>query len=466
MSSLFSSGRRPTYLALIATLIIGVAIADWRTTAAVPFGFGYLLPIVIAGALLNRWYVITIAILCAVLAELFDGLEWSVPFGLTRDFLYVTAFTGIGLFTSEITERRKAAAVHLRNLNRENQARRDAEEQLENLIESSPVAIVTVDAGGSILFANNTAHRLLGLPAGALPGTGIAPYLPSLAKVPQQADDGRSFRTMMQCKGMRQDGEPFLADVWFSTYRTSAGPRLAAMIVDTSEDFRDREQTSFEQLLFGSRILVSAVSHEIRNICGAISVVHENLSRDTMLAHHSDFEALGTLTQALKRIAAMELRDREAFIASIDLHSFFEELMILLRPSLQDEDIRAAWSLPGDLPPVLADHHSLMQVFLNLAQNSRRAIAGRQDASFSISAHAHQGRVEIAVADNGPGVEDPSILFRPFEGSADSTGLGLYLSRALLRSFDGNLRYEPAPQGALFIVDLATDPDAPRKGQD
>ncbi|GGG90544.1 ATP-binding protein [Silvibacterium dinghuense] len=450
---------RAARLALVMTLIVGIALADWKVNADVPFGFAYLLPIVLAGGLLNRWYVVLIAALCALLAELFDGLTWSMPSGITRDFLYVTAFTGIGLFAAEVTARRKAAAAHLRNLNRENHARREAEEQLEHLVESSPVAIVTLDAEGSILLANDAAHRLFGLPAGTLTGTGITPYLPLLANVPHPGEGRQSFRTMMQCKGMRRDGEAFLADVWFSTYPTSAGPRMAAMIVDASEDFRDREQTSLEQLLLGSRILVSAVSHEIRNICGAISVVHENLSRDSTLAHHSDFEALGTLTQALKRIAAMDLRDRSAVITSIDLHSFFEELMILLRPSLQDEEIRAIWTLPEGLPAVLADHHSLMQVFLNLAQNSRRALAGHEGALFSLSAQASAGRVQIAVADNGPGVENPAHLFRPFEHSAKSTGLGLYLSRALLRSFHGNLRYEPSSEGALFIVDLAADPE-------
>ena len=48
--------------------------------------------------------------------------------------------------------------------------------------------------------------------------------------------NGPSFRTVMQCRGQRADGEAFLADIWFSTYRTSVGSRLAAMVVDTSED--------------------------------------------------------------------------------------------------------------------------------------------------------------------------------------------------------------------------------------
>lgn len=48
---------------------------------------------------------------------------------------------------------------------------------------------------------------------------------------------------------------------------------MAAMILDSSEEFRTREGASLHQMLAGSQIAVNAVSHEIRNICGAIAAV-------------------------------------------------------------------------------------------------------------------------------------------------------------------------------------------------
>src|SRR6202044_3691489 len=83
--------------------------------------------------------------------------------------------------------------------------------------------------------------------------------------------------TMMQCQGFRAGKEPFLADVWFSSYMTSGGGRLTAMIVDSSLETRDREEANLEQVLVGSRLAIGAVSHEIRNICAAIAVVQQNL---------------------------------------------------------------------------------------------------------------------------------------------------------------------------------------------
>ena len=452
----FSPAPRRNVLLQVAALIALIAVADWKINAEIPVGFLYLLPIVLASRVLRRWQVVLLGIGCAILAEMFDGLVWSPQSGFARDLLYLTAFSGMGLFVQEVGAGRRAAVAHVDELERQILARHDAEEQLEVLVESSPVAIVTTDANGAVLMANDAAHRLFELPPGSLLGQTISPYLPSLVNVPDLRTGQQSFRTVMQCKGRRGDGEIFIADVWFSTYRTSAGPRLAAMVVDASEELRDREEAGLHQLLIGSRILVGAVSHEIRNICGAIAVVHENLARNGSLARNADFEALGTLVLALEKIAAMELRQTGAQGTAIELQSFFDDLRIVSGSSFREKGIDVEWNIPPDLPAVWTDPHSLMQVFLNLAKNSERALANQTDCRVRISATAVDQRVLITVADNGGGIKNPELLFRPFQQNAKATGLGLYLSRALMRSFGGDLRYERAEEGATFIVEMAS----------
>jgi DNA-binding NarL/FixJ family response regulator len=49
-------------------------------------------------------------------------------------------------------------------------------------------------------------------------------------------EDRPQFRTSMQCRGHRGSGETFLADVWFSSYKDGAKPKLAAIIADVSEE--------------------------------------------------------------------------------------------------------------------------------------------------------------------------------------------------------------------------------------
>ncbi len=361
----------------------------------------------------------------------------------------------MGLFVYEVVRNRQASAQHVTQLEGEMQARRDAEEQLKVLVESSPAAIFTANSEGRVLLANDAAHRLFAVPAGALPGRSIRDYLPALVTVPALEGNRQTFRTVMQCRGQRFDGEAFLADVWFSTYRTSAGPRLAAMVVDTSEDLRNREELSLHQLLAASRILVGAVSHEIRNVCGAIAVVHENLSRAGLLAGNKDFETLGTLITALEQIAAMDLREKANQAAGIDLRSLLEELRIIVEPSLRDQNIAALWNIQPGLPDVWADRQSLMQVFLNVTKNSERAMLNEERRELTISACAGKQRVIIQFRDTGCGVANPGRLFRPFQEGAQATGLGLFLSRALLRSFRGDLRYEPEAHGSSFIVELS-----------
>jgi len=94
-------------------------------------------------------------------------------------------------------------------------------------------------------------------------------------------------------------------------------------------------------------------------------------------------------------------------------------------------------------------------VFLNLVKNSERALARMPQPVLSIRATEFQDSVAVSVTDNGEGIVHPELLFRPFQPSAKGSGLGLCLSRALMRSFHGELDYQPSPAGATFILRLS-----------
>jgi PAS domain S-box-containing protein len=335
-------------------------------------------------------------------------------------------------------------------------ARRAAEEQLEFLIESSPAAVLTMTAEGEILLANPAAHRLLGVGENFLPGKRIARYVPALASVPVD-ETSKIFRTEMQTRGQKESGEVFLASVFFSTYATPAGSRLSALIVDASEHLREREEASLQQLLAGSRILVAAVSHEVRNVCGAIGMMHENLVRNESLKGNQDFEALGSLVQTLSKIASLELKQSasSAEPSSADLNEVLTDLRIVLEPYCEESEIQLGWNVPGNLPFVQADRHSLLQVLLNLTKNSQRALESVPRKSIEISVSPRPAGISIRFTDNGPGIPPGKKLFQPLQKGADATGLGLYLSRAFMRSFRGDLRHDPQHPGCSFVLDLA-----------
>jgi signal transduction histidine kinase len=289
-------------------------------------------------------------------------------------------------------------------------------------------------------------------------GKTITRYIPALGTVPSLNETDQSFRAEMQCRGERENGEVFLANVFFSTYRTAQGPRLAALVMDASEHLRDREEASLEQLLAGSRILVAAVSHEVRNVCGAIGVIYENLARGGALNGNQDFEALGSLVHALSKIASLELKQSTARIPVIpvDVHEVLTDLRIVLEPTCKDAGIELIWQVPRDLPLVWADRHSLLQALLNLTKNSQRALEDAPSKTILISAKATRERLSIRINDSGPGIASPKNLFQPLQKGADANGLGLYLSRAFVRSFRGDLRHDPAVPGCSFVLDLLT----------
>jgi two-component system, LuxR family, sensor kinase FixL len=448
-------GSKKSVLFRAGLLIVVIAFVDWRLVNDLPLGFLYLLPMLMVGRVLPPWQIAGVALLCTVVTENFDQFVWSFRIGMPRDVLYFAAFFCVGLFVYEVTRNRQVVIEHLHEIEKQRDARRQAEQQLKVLIESSPAAIITADSDGCVLMANEAAHRMLALGSATLSGRSIHRYFPSLSNVSNQDTNQQFFRAVMQSRGQREDGEVFLADICFSTYRTDAGSRLAAMILDASEELRTREEASLHQMLTGSRIAVGAVSHEIRNVCGAIAVVHQNLSRSELLAQNKDFEALGSLVLALERIAAVDLRQSSDKATEVDLITVLDDLKIVIGSALREEGIECAWILEPDLPPVWADQTNLIQVFLNLTTNSRRALSPKKDKMLSISARNEGHRVLVEFIDNGGGVDRPEQLFHPFQAGAKESGLGLYLSRAFMRSFGGELRYKALPGGACFIVELS-----------
>ena len=443
-------------VALAGLLIAIIAAIDWRVDLNFAFAFLYLLPILLAGTVLSRGQVVLTALLCTVLSDFFDPFPFALATSLPQDILVFAALAGCGLFSCEVTKRSRREAEDRHRVELEVTARREAEEQLEFLIESSPAAILTMGADFLILRANPAAYRLLGLGQGELPGRSIRQYIPALGRV-SPSEPRQTFRTEMQCRGERGNGEVFLANVFFSTYSTPLGPRLAAMVVDASEDLRDREESNLEQLLAGSRILVAAVSHEVRNVCGAITIMHENLVRSGVLRGNQDFEALGSLVETLNRIASMELTQSSSKSQTgvIDLSEALDDLRIVLEPCCHEANIAVHWDIAKELPPVWADRHRLLQVLLNLTQNSERALRDADVKRIDVSASVGKGVVSVRVTDTGPGIGSIPKLFQPFQQGAESTGLGLYISRAFVRSFRGELRHDPSMPGCSFVIELA-----------
>jgi two-component system, LuxR family, sensor kinase FixL len=210
---------RTTVLVVSLIAVLAIAGLDWWTKPYFSLGFLYLFPIMLAAAFLPRWAIVALGIGCALLSERFSNLD---PSDSTIRLTFETlALCGCGLFTSELVRNRRL------NLS--------AQERLRVLVETSPAAIVTIDERGFIELANRAAIELMAPRDGHLIGYPIAAFLPELHHA-LRWEDRPQFRTSMQCRGHRGTGETFLADVWFSSYKDGATPKLAAIIADVSEE--------------------------------------------------------------------------------------------------------------------------------------------------------------------------------------------------------------------------------------
>ena len=180
-----------------------------------------------------------------------------------------------------------------------------------------------------------------------------------------------------------------------------------------------------------------------------------NLSRIKELETNEDFRALGGLLQSLERMSALELGTTPAPNGEVvELTSVLDELRILIETTYHESEINVQWDIQEPLPLVWADRYGLIQVFLNLAKNSQRAMTSTETKRLRIAASEADGKVAIRFEDTGIGVSSPESLFRPFQRGAKSSGLGLYVSRAIMHSFGGELTYEPRSEGSCFVVIL------------
>jgi len=443
------------HVLLVAALLSAVILwLDIVVHAEISTGILYIIPSLILGLRLDSPKMLAISLLFAVLREHFGSSPWE-PEWQGRLAYGLLSFTGASLFSGEFAKNRRRAVEHERELREHIRHRVDAETQLKALIESSPAAIITLDTSGRVLLANLAAEELFRLPAGSLLGADIAPFLPVLRGVLDSSSGSQPYRTATNCRARRANGESFLAYVWFATYETRTGKRLAAIITDSSEDLREWQETSLQSLLRSTRVLVGSVSHEIRNICAAISLVHANLGRLPGVASTEDYAALGTLAQALARLATVELHSsNESDLELVSVPRLLEEFRIVVAPAVEAAEVDFSLSVADDLPAVFGDHHGLLQVLMNLFRNSLRALEDCAVRRVEVSAVQEGAVVLIRVRDSGPGVVRPDRLFQPFQQGADAVGLGLFVSRAIVRAGGGELYHEPHSSGCSMCLKL------------
>ncbi|CAN5425290.1 ATP-binding protein [soil metagenome] len=212
--------------------------------------------------------------------------------------------------------------------------------------------------------------------------------------------------------------------------------------------------------------IAAGVAHEINQPVAAIrthaDTARAYLDRDDQTGAK---RTLGRIADLTGRIGAItdELRAFSRKTAStpspVDPNAAIDGALVLLSGRLRDSRIALNRSPAPVGIRVLAERVRLEQVIVNLIQNAVEALedARPDKPRLTIDIVVVADRVEIVIADNGPGLDAAvaDALFTPFVTTKPTgLGLGLVICRDIVAGFGGELNLREAAVGATFVISL------------
>jgi C4-dicarboxylate-specific signal transduction histidine kinase len=214
--------------------------------------------------------------------------------------------------------------------------------------------------------------------------------------------------------------------------------------------------------------LAAGLAHEVGNPLGAITGYAELARARLPAGAHPDLgDAVDRIAAAAARIdrTVRDLLDfarpSPAAVAPIQLAPAVDAALRLARVQPRFRRVEVELRIPADLPAIEADEHHLAQVLLNLFLNAGDAMGG--EGRVELAARAEGDRVELEVADEGPGIagEDLALVFDPFFTTKEpgaGTGLGLAICHRIMESLGGEIAAANGPRGAVFLLRLRAAP--------
>lgn len=221
-----------------------------------------------------------------------------------------------------------------------------------------------------------------------------------------------------------------------------------------------RRQALEAERLKGLTEMARRAAHEIKNpLTPLMLAVRQARMNAARLEVDAVEEPLAVIEQEAGRLDAMARsfsqlgRLPEGPTSEVDLKEMLNDL---LRSDLP-ESVSGTLDAPDDLPLIRAHLAALTRAFRNLLGNAVEALGSRTDGRIDVTITPTNGQIEIAIADNGPGIpaEDRERLWQPdFTTKSRGTGLGLALVRQTVAAHDGEVELKETREGACFVVRL------------
>ena len=379
------------------------------------------------------------------------------------------------LYFSETIQHRSTKELNT-SLNRVNRLiqdvklrNREQEQYYGTLLEQVATGIVVINENGNILQANSSAKKLLNYQS--------LTHIEQLKRVDPNLHQAflllREESTHQFVKTTHHNTIRHLS-LQATTFKDHKKTLRIISIHDISNELDAKELESWQKLI---RVL----SHEIMNSITPITSLSETLlnyfippekpvDKTTVANTVKGLEVINERGIGLIRFVESYrklTRLSKPVLKHIDLRNLIEHLLLLLEnePDFQriqfsvetgTSDINVETGTP-DIS-VEADEAQLSQVLINLIKNAMYAVKDVANPHISVRAHYSQnGRCEIEVIDNGPGIP-PEIMeqiFIPFFTTKENgSGIGLSLSRQIMKNHGGSIETVSSPGSTVFTLTI------------
>jgi len=370
-------------------------------------------------------------------------------------------------------------------ITRETTALREAElaltrtkDYLQNVLNNSPMIVITTDMDGHIVSFNPRAEESLGYSAEEAIGRHAASFYkdPSeragLMSLLEKHGVVRDYETTL----LNKQGEPVPVAVTLSLLKDSEGKMIGT--IGVSRDISHRKAL-MNQVFQSERLaavgrLAAGVAHEINNplaIIGEISgFLKELIEGDPRCA---ELDTQQELQQGIPKIENQVKRCRsithrllsfarksEAKVEEADVGRALMEILPFMEKEAQLANIQLHRQRAKNLPKVRIEEMQLQEIFINLLNNAIQAIGHRGHGNIWIDASREGNKVIVSIRDDGPGIpeEIKDRLFDPFittKAPGHGTGLGLSICYGIIKRYDGAITVESKlGQGTDFKVIL------------
>jgi PAS domain S-box-containing protein len=335
----------------------------------------------------------------------------------------------------------------------------------ENIVESLNVGVLAVDLGGMVESWNTRMEQLFSVKRQDAVGRQLRALLPE-----ELAEEIAARRDEEQITGiykqrLHHQGKFLTLNVSITPLVSKSGERIGRLLLfdDVTQRERLEEQMTQTEKLTSLGLLAAGVAHEVNTPLAVISNYIQMLAKQMPNddPRHSIIEKIVKQTFRASEIVNNLLnfsRTGAGELADIDVNRVVEETLSLVAHPLKTSQIHIVKQLGDSLPPVRGSANKLQQVFLNLFLNARDAMPA--GGMLEVRTAAHNGSVEVEVADTGAGIPREHIhrIFDPFfttKSNGRGTGLGLSVSYGIIKEHAGKIDVRSTPgKGTSFHVEF------------